>query len=360
MAREWRDRRTVSYPGLAMEGVRPTRAVLTCIAALAFAAPAHAATQIGMVATSDADNCTPNTEFMQNTIGSAVGFTPSYDVPAPGGVIVSWSTKPGPGSGTGARLKVYRPTSDPQIWNVVGESTAKILAPDTIDTALTRIPVQAGDRIAIRTASSSGGPCDFPYGTDLGAGYSMFSFQAHVPSFDPPAGSQVTFGDENLDELVNIAAVVEPDGDADGFGDETQDHCPGVAGPADGCPSPVVVPPPAEPQVPLLPRYTARHTQRVLKQHGIVLGVRPNVASTVTGTATVSLPNGGKVLRFRRATKKAAAGAKVTLKLKLTRAQLRRVKVALRHHKLKAVAVLTTTASGQNPSVKRLSIRLKQ
>jgi hypothetical protein len=123
----------------------------------------------------------------------------------------------------------------------------------------------------------------------------------------------------------------------------------------------MVAPPPTEPQVPLLvPHYPVKHAQRVLKQHGIVLTVEPNVASTVTATATVSLPNGGKVLRFKRATKKAAAGAKSTLKLKLTKAQLRRVKAALRHHKLKAKAVVTTTASGQKPSVKRISIRLKR
>ena len=103
----------------------------------------------------------------------------------------------------------------------------------------------------------------------------------------------------------------------------------------------------------------ARHTQHVLKQHGIVVTLQPNVASAVSGTATVSLPNGSRVLRFKRATKKAAAGAKATLELKLTKAQLRRVKAALRNHKLTAKTVLTTTASGQEPAVRRFSIHLK-
>jgi hypothetical protein len=344
-----------------MGGAWPTRAVLACSALLAFAAPAHASTQIGMTATSDADNCTPNTEFMQNTVGTAMGFTPSYDVPS-SGVITSWSTKPGPSTGTGARLKVYRPTADPHKWTVVGESAAKVpLTPDTLNTANTRIPVQAGDRIAIRTASGNGGPCDFPYPAGLGPGYALFSFQAMPSSTDPPAGSSVTFSDDGLEELVNIAAVVEPDADGDGFGDETQDHCPGVAGSNNGCPPPVVVvPPPTEPQIPILaPKFTVKTTQHVLEQHGIVLNVRPNVASTVTGTATLNLPKGAAVIRFKRASKKVGANAKVTLKLALTKAQLKRVKAALKHHKLTAKAVLTTTASGQKASVKRFSIRLR-
>jgi hypothetical protein len=330
---------------------------------LAVAAPAHASTQIGMVATSDADNCTPNTEFMQNTVGSSMGFTPSYDVPS-AGVITSWSTKPGSGTGTGARLKVYRPTADPNTWTVVGESAAKVpLTPDAVNTANTRIPVQAGDRIAIRTASGNGGPCDFPYPAGLGPGYAIFFFQGMPSSTDPSAGTNVTFSDDGLEELVNIAAVVEPDADGDGFGDETQDQCPGVAGSNNGCPPPrppVVVPPPTEPPVPLLvPHYTVHHTQHVLKQRGIVLAVTPNVASTVTGTATVSLPNGSRVLRFKRATKQVAANAKATLKLSLTKAQLKRLKRALKHHKLTAKVVVTSTPTGQKPAVKRLSIRLK-
>jgi hypothetical protein len=104
----------------------------------------------------------------------------------------------------------------------------------------------------------------------------------------------------------------------------------------------------------------AKHTQRVLKQHGIVLIVRPNVASTVSATATVNLPNGrARLLRFKRASKKVAANAKATLKLALTKGQLKGLKRALTHHKLTAKAVVTTSASGQKASVKRFSIRLR-
>ncbi len=332
-----------------MRGVWPTRAIVACSALLAFAAPAHASTQIGMVATSDADNCTPNTEFMQNTVGTG-GPTPSYDVPAPGGVITSWSTKPGPGTGTGARLKVYRPTSDANTWTVVGESAAKILTPDTENTGLTRISVQPGDRIGVRTASGNGGPCDFPYPAGLGPGYSIFAFQASPDqTVDPATGDSVLFFDDGIEELVNIAAVVEPDADGDGFGDETQDLCPGSTGPTNGCVPPTPPASPAPPPAPVLHvKAAARHIQHVLRQHGIVLTVQPNVASTVTATATVSVPAASVVLRCKRVTRNVAAGAKATLRLKLSKAQLRRVKKALRRHRrLTAKAVLTTSAAGK-------------
>ncbi len=347
-----------------MDGAWPTRVVLTCLAALAFAAPARASTTIGMVADSEPNNCPPSMEFIQ---GSVPNGGPSYDVPAGGGVVTSWMTRGDASSGTGMRLKVYRPTAASDTWTVVAETPLKALTPDALNTFPTRISVQGGDRIALRLSDESGGPCWFPDPATLGPDYQALGYAPSM-GFDPAVGSNVTFANADQQALVNIAAVVEPDADGDGFGDETQDKCLGAAGSSNGCPPPappVVVPPPTEPLVPLAPLQqlkvttAAHHTQHVLKQHGIVVTLRPNVASTVTGTATVSLPNGSKVLRFKRATKKAAAGARVTLRLKLTKAQLRRLKAALRHHRLTAKTLLTTTASGQKPSVKRLGIRLK-
>jgi hypothetical protein len=345
-----------------MGGAWPTRAILACSAFLVLAAPAHASTQIGAVADSDPNNCPPNWEFIQGAVPSG---GPSYDVPAGGGVITSWKTQAGTNVGVGLRLKVYRPTAASDTWTLVAETPLKVLTPNTLNTVPTRISVQSGDRIALRTASENGGPCWFPDAADLSSDYHALGYTPlSPPGFDPPAGSDVTFNNDDRQALVNIAAVVEPDADGDGFGDETQDQCPGVPGSSNGCPPPPAPgPTPTEPQVPLAPQLhvsaAAKRTQHVLKQHGIVLTVRPSVASTVTGTATLSLPRGAAVIRFKRASKQVAANAKVTLKLALSKAQLKRVKAALRHHKLTAKAVLTTTVSGQKPSVKRFSIRLR-
>jgi hypothetical protein len=342
-----------------MRGFWPAPVLL---ALLVLAAPVHASTSIGMVATSDPDNCSPNTEFMQNTVGTG-GPTPSYDVPAGGGVITSWSTMPGLNTGTGARLKVYGPTADPTTWTVVGESAAKILTPSTLNTSLTRIPVAAGDRIAIRTASGNGGPCDFPYAAGFGPGYAVFVFQSSpTPAFDPGVGLNVAFTDAALQELVNIAAKVEPDADADGFGDETQDLCPGSAGTVDGCIPPASPGPPAQPTPPpaLAVTADAKSSQRVLRQHGIVISVTPNVASTVTASATLNVPSAGMVVRFKRARKTVAAGAKATLKLTLSKAQLKRVKGALRRHRrLFAKPVVTSTAAGATKVTRVKRIQLK-
>jgi hypothetical protein len=326
------------------------------------AGPAHASTTIGTTAPNDPNNCPPHYEFIQ---GSVADGGPSYDVPAPGGVITSWSTMAGADVGPGARLKVYRPTSDADTWTVVGESAEKILTPNVLNSMPTRITVQAGDRIAFRAANNGGGPCYFPASTDLGPDYDALQFVSLTPGFDPPSGSSVTFT-PGTHKLVNIAAVVEPDADGDGFGDETQDQCPSVAGALNGCPpppplTPVAVPPAPEPLIPLSVKARAARTQHVLRQHGIVLTVQPTVASTVTGTATVSIPAAGKVLRFRRATKQVAANTRASLKLKLSKSQLARVRRALgAHRKLIARAVLTTTTVGNKPVVSRLKIRLKR
>jgi hypothetical protein len=344
--------------------VKASLPAVATAALLALAAPAHAGTTIGEVATSNPSNCPGNTEFMQNAVGTG---GPSYDAPGPG-VITSWSTVPTSATGTGARLKVYRPTSDAHDWTVVGESDPETLVPSTPNTFATRIPVQAGDRLAIRTVGAPGGPCLFPGGTNLGASYSVFFFQAVPdPSVDPGAGSGVTFADEGEHQLVDISAVEEPDADGDGFGDETQDRCPGLAGTFDGCPTPPSSPPPppprptTPPKLRLNPQASAAALQHVLKLHGIVLTVEPNLASSVTATATVSVPAASTVLRFKRVKKTVAAGRKATLRLTLSKAQLRRVQKALAgHRKLTAKATVTTSASGSSRSVAHLKIALRR
>lgn len=312
-----------------------------------------------MVATSAPNDCPPNWEYIQGGVPTG---GPSYDVPAPGGVITSWKTEGGANAGAGMSLKVYSPTAASDTWTVVAHTPLKRLTPNTLNTVPARVSVQGGDRIGLRVSSDDGGPCWFPGAANLGTDYHALGFNPLSPtSSDPPVGSEVTFNNDDKHALVNIAAVVEPDADGDGFGDETQDKCVGVSGTDNGCPvPPVVVPPPPEPLLPLSVNARASRVQHVLRQHGIVLVVQPSLASKVSATATVSIPAAGKVLRFTRATKNVAANSRATLKLRLSKSRLGRVKRALRsHRKLFARAVVTTTASGNNPAVKRFKIRLK-
>jgi hypothetical protein len=58
---------------------------------------------------------------------------------------------------------------------------------------------------------------------------------------EPPLGASVGYPNNEQGLRVNAQAVVEPDADADGFGDETQDQCPTNADTTGACPA--VAPP---------------------------------------------------------------------------------------------------------------------
>ena len=113
----------------------------------------------------------------------------------------------------------------------VGEQTVNA-GPGTT-TADARIPVQAGDRLGLHglpfTYEGSSVPslsfyCDEVEGT-LGAA-----------TADVPPGTTADFP-AATEARVPLAAVLEPDADNDGFGDETQDQCPQSASTQAPCPT---------------------------------------------------------------------------------------------------------------------------
>jgi hypothetical protein len=98
-----------------------------------------------------------------------------------------------------------------------------------------RMPIQVGDYIGL--------DCCGPLGyirvyRNVGPGEASHSY------FSPPDGTLVDGAPARSPDGTNqpyelmIAADIEVDADADGFGDETQDQCLGVAGPQNGCPVP--------------------------------------------------------------------------------------------------------------------------
>jgi hypothetical protein len=116
------------------------------------------------------------------------------------------------------------------------------LLPNTADAILTYapndtndrrvgIPVAAGDRIAV-VAFDTGG-----------AGLLTSNFPSSNWYFagDPNDGAPKTFTSSNYSPV--IEARLEPDADADGYGDETQDNCPSIANDQtkNPCPKEVVV-----------------------------------------------------------------------------------------------------------------------
>jgi Ca2+-binding RTX toxin-like protein len=209
--------------------VRPMLGLLAASVALCFlaAAPARAATTIG-----DANNagssCTTGLTINQGT--SAPG-SPSYTVPAGGGVIVSWRYQAGvlPDQ---IKFLAIRPISGSD-FRVVHVSAVQTMTPNTVNTIPTRVPVQAGDTLAIHIVSDNATCANItgPPAADRVDG---------CPACDPAEGGTYTSAPVQTQARVNVAASVEPDADHDGFGDETQDQCftdPSTQG---SCPTPTI------------------------------------------------------------------------------------------------------------------------
>jgi hypothetical protein len=195
--------------------MRKPMKLLPCLAAAiavgAFAAPtASAATEVG-------NNCVANAStaggltFLQ--LAKSTG-TPPITAPA-AGVVTKWSVNviPFPSS-VGETLKVFRAAADPLQFQLVGESAVGNIV-SGLNNFETRIPVQAGDRFGITGAAigtlycNTGSPVD-----------KMGFAEGNIP----PGGTAAFKEKEGAQAAVS--AVIEPDADKDGFGDETQDKCP--------------------------------------------------------------------------------------------------------------------------------------
>jgi hypothetical protein len=181
--------------------------------------PAAAATPIGTTF-APTRNCGGVTLLQSLSPGA------QYAVPAPG-VITSWSVQAA-GFNAGIKFKVGRPVST-NVFTIIGESDLKTPTAGVLNTYTDiRVPVQTGDVIGAYYV----GPSDCGRTVAIGAGYRF-----HTRPGDVPVGSSPSWGFAS-DLQLDIAAVVEPDADGDGFGDETQDQCPTDASKQNECVAP--------------------------------------------------------------------------------------------------------------------------
>lgn len=201
-------------------------ALLTSFLSLLAVTPAAADTTLGQLAPSAHTTCLPGQVYLQTE--SAPGPI-SYTVPAPGGVITSWSETPLAGEGR-ERLVVARPTS-PGRFTVIGLSPEETVSGTSTQTFLVRIPVAAGDVLGLDSTSGSFA-CEFPGETgdlvDVIPGQPAVGVTLPEPKKTEPR------------ERLNLTAVVEPDVDHDGYGDTTQDACPTDPSTHEACPAPKV------------------------------------------------------------------------------------------------------------------------
>jgi hypothetical protein len=183
--------------------------------ALALPASASAATIVGSsmpafggdsLLCDDFEGCT----FVPTSIAGKPVVVP-FD-----GVLVGWAAQV-PSNGTAIGLRVLRPAAGGALTGV-GDPDLGLPNAEGRITARARTSVRKGDLLAV----------DLRDGQEIGvAPHAMFDSASH--SFFPQLGATETRAPDQTDSddfemLFN--AVVEPDADRDGYGDETQDGCP--------------------------------------------------------------------------------------------------------------------------------------
>jgi hypothetical protein len=146
------------------------------------------------------------------------------------GVITSWGKWAGadPNNIWELKLKVARhKMTEPTGWQIVGESNLeRFTALNVHNSFPTRVPVKSGDVIGVFAVGEQ------LLAWDLEAGY-----DAYIKSGAEVLSSSGEFLQPKPGWHVIVDAILEPDVDGDGFGDETQDQCTTATGP-EGCPPP--------------------------------------------------------------------------------------------------------------------------
>jgi hypothetical protein len=137
------------------------------VVAAAFAAfgpaSAQALTTIGQLA--PANPPTTCVGGPNDAVQAQLSSGTSYSVPAPGGVITSWSTNAAAGTGQTLKLKVFLPVSA-NSYTVVAHDGPRTLIPSALNTFAVEIPVQAGDVIGLndQNAPAAHSACLFKTG----------------------------------------------------------------------------------------------------------------------------------------------------------------------------------------------------
>lgn len=292
---------------------------------------ASAATEFGNNCPGNEVTEAPNTYFALSAVGDPLPLAaPSA------GVITQWKINSQIPFTFQQTLKVVRPTG-PQSVMIVGE------APGTVSggtsTFSTRIPIQAGDLLGLYGTSQE------IEGTTVGTLFCTLPGQGEnrIGAFAGAGGGPGFTGEFVLIESeagFPVSAVIEPDADNDGYGDETQDKCPQNAAVQVAC-----------------PMVTLSATS-VTRKGSASISLTSNIQATVTVKGTARLGK-GKSAKLSGGTQIVAPGtlAKFTLlfpgKLKST----------LKALSSKQSLTLTVTATAPNiigpPTKKILKLHLR-
>jgi hypothetical protein len=308
------------------------------MAAVAFvlaiaAAPASAAIEVGNGC--EATFLLPDQSFLSLKHG------PSNPVPAvipQAGVITGWKIRISGHPGMTVRLLRGRAMGAPTPFRVLAESDPGTVA-DGLNTFSARLPVQAGDLIGLSGHLPTGAH-ETPLCNEVGGAIEFLQ--------DAGSGQPNTTEGEFTGLQVPVVAVLEPDADGDGFGDETQDQCP--TDPAAHGPCIVVNP----------PSHLILTARAKVKLRAIVVTATPSATASILVTGAVRLKKGAKPLRLKAPRQDVAANATGRFKLKLP-ARLRKRLAALPRRR-SLIASLTVRAAGSTPALtakETLKVKLK-
>lgn len=261
-------------------------ALAAAVMAVLCAPSASAATEFGdnCVANDSSESALPLTVFALSAPENPLSLTAPEE-----GVITRWMVNvfPDPVS-IPVTLRVLRQTG-PKTVLVVGESAQVVKGgPNGFET---RIPVRPGDRLGLSGV-----------GEHAILACKLSSLEGRFASLanGGGVGSIEEIGLESQGKFrFPVAAIVEPDADHDGYGDETQDRCPQNAATHEACPAP-----PAPPSV--VPPLTLGASTRAK-------GSTVKVVVTTSAQASVSVVGSVKLGKRRSArldggTKTVAAG----------------------------------------------------
>ena len=151
--------------------------------------------------------------FMQPSSANA-----PFQVPG-AGVLTSWSTYANAGAGQ-ARMVAFVRTSIGGFYSMVGKAAPAALTPNSVNRFDTRVPVPAGAVLGLYVSDAEMN-C-FYFDPALSEGDVMY----YGTLFDPDLDSIFQAQGFQATAQVSVSAVWEPDVDADGYGDVTQDACP--------------------------------------------------------------------------------------------------------------------------------------
>ena len=302
--------------------------VLAVAALLSGAGTASAATEVG-----DTCGATGGAEGDTLVQLSKNPATPPAMSAGSSGVITSWKVAVAidlEGKTYSSQLKIMRPAGGATTFTVVAQSDP-VTVGQGLNTFPARIQIQAGDRLGfgggagfIQWYCETGDPLD-----DLG----------YIEA-DVPLGATQTFPKHAPEIQESVSAVIEPDADNDGFGDETQDACPQSATTQVACP--------------------------VVKLSASASAAKKFVTVTLTGTTPANVTVNGKVslgkgkkAKLKGGTKAVSPGTFTKFKLKFPAKLIKRLKELPPSKKL----TLKVTSSAPNiaaaPTKKVLKVKLK-